>query len=98
MSFVEAMLGPAVSTDGNPAVGTHIFLLRMVLPTKFEAALTQLEAEPVGVGLDPTAIFTLFMHRLLMLLVLCFRPCVGSLPVRARSIPRTCSRPRILST
>ena len=57
MSFVEAVLGSAISMDGNPAVGNHVFLLRMILPAKFEAAVAQLEAEPVGLGLDPTAIY-----------------------------------------
>ena len=62
MSLVEGVLGPAVSIDGNPAVGNHVFLLRMILPTKFETALAQLEAEPLGVGLDPTALYASLAH------------------------------------
>ena len=56
-SLVEFVLGPAVTTEGVAAVSGVAFLENKVLPTKLDAALTQLEAEPAGVGLSPLAVY-----------------------------------------
>ena len=48
-SVMELVLGPALNTGGLAAVQDLAFLLSGILPAKFEAALTQLEAEPAGV-------------------------------------------------
>ena len=62
LSFVGGILGPAVATNGQAAVRGFFPLQRGVLPTKYEAVVTQLEAEPQGVGLDPTAQYVSVPH------------------------------------
>ena len=54
LSIVELVFGPAVSTGGVALIRSQHFLIAGILPEKFETALAQLEAEPPGVGLDPT--------------------------------------------
>ena len=51
LSIVELVLGCTVSTNGVAAVEDLGFPVVGVLPTKYDAALAQLEAEPAGVGL-----------------------------------------------
>ena len=57
-SIIELVLGPAVSHNLAINVVDIQILTNGILPTKFEQALNQLEAEPPGVGLDPTANYT----------------------------------------
>jgi hypothetical protein len=52
LSIIEMILGPALAHDGG-AVQSLDFFTTGFLPTKYEQALTQLEAEPAGVGLNP---------------------------------------------
>ena len=39
------------------------FFGHSILPTKLEQVLTQLEAEPAGVGLDPAAVYPSVENR-----------------------------------
>ena len=55
LSFVSGILGPAAATDAQQPVRDLFYFGEGLLPTKFEAILNQLEAEPPGVGLDPAA-------------------------------------------
>ena len=55
LSFVSGVLGPAAATDAQQPVRDLFYFGEGLLPTKFEAILNQLEAEPPGVGLDPAA-------------------------------------------
>ena len=59
-SVVGALVGHAlyVGTDAAPTPArASIPLITGVLPTKFDAVLVQLEAEPAGVGLAPGAVY-----------------------------------------
>ena len=49
-SVIELVLGPAVSHNSVAAVSGFQPLSNGILPTKFEQALGQLEAEPLGIG------------------------------------------------
>ncbi|OUT54116.1 MAG: hypothetical protein CBB71_23325 [Rhodopirellula sp. TMED11] len=57
LSVVELVLGCTVSTNGVAVVEDLSFAVVGVLPAKYEVALAQLEAEPVGVGLNPNATY-----------------------------------------
>ena len=46
-SVAESIIGCVVTTDGNAALRASVGLLTAVTPTKLDAALQQLEAEPV---------------------------------------------------
>ena len=61
-SIVELILGPILSTGFVPAVRALEKVTTGIFPAKYEAALTQLEAEPAGVGLDPTKVYTSIEH------------------------------------
>ena len=54
-SVMELVLGPTVNTGVTLGIGALPALLEKVLPSKFDQALTQLEAEPAGIGLVPGA-------------------------------------------
>lgn len=55
LSLVESIGGAALNTGADVGVRQSNFLLRGVFPEKFDAVISQLEAEPPGVGLDPAA-------------------------------------------
>ena len=61
-SLVDSVCGPTVSTNQVPAVADRPALFVKIAPAKFEQALAQLEAEPPGVGLDPTAFYDDIAH------------------------------------
>ena len=61
-SLMEFVLGPTISHDGVVAIADLPALVNKCTPTKFDAALTQLEAEPAGVGLDPTSVYDDLEH------------------------------------
>ena len=56
-SVVELVLAETVTTDGVQALADQPAIMTKVLPTKLEISLAQLEAEPAGVGLDPTTTY-----------------------------------------
>ena len=62
LSFVSGVLGPAAATDAQQPVRDLFYFGEGLLPTKFEAILNQLEAEPPGVGLDPAARYSSPAH------------------------------------
>ena len=62
LSIIEAIGGPALNVNNDAAVRQSFFLLRGVFPEKIDAAISQLEAEPAGVGLDPAAIYESMSH------------------------------------
>ena len=57
LSLIEAIGGPALNTNADAATRSCLFLMCGVFPEKIGAAIAQLEAEPAGVGLDPTAYY-----------------------------------------
>ena len=62
LSILEAIMGMALNTNGDVAMQQVNFLARGVYPEKLDAAIAQLEAEPVGVGLDPTEAYEGLSH------------------------------------
>ena len=54
---MEFVLGPIICTGGAAVVLALPAVHTKCTPTRFELALTQLEAEPAGVGLDPNATY-----------------------------------------
>ena len=61
-SIMEMVLGPIISAGGAIAVLGLPAILVKCSPLRFEMALTQLEAEPAGVGLNPTAVYDDLEH------------------------------------
>jgi len=57
LSLIEAIGGPALNTNADAATRSCLFLTSGVFPEKIGAAIAQLESEPAGVGLDPTALY-----------------------------------------
>ena len=56
-SVVDLIFCPMVTHEFLPAIQDRAAIVVKVLPTKLDAAAAQLEAEPAGVGLDPTKVY-----------------------------------------
>ena len=59
-SLVSGILGPAFRLDSvaHPTVGPNFVFLQGVTPQAFDALINRLEAEPVGVGLNPATVYS----------------------------------------